>query len=629
MQSQFSWKQKIDDCQRELQEYDHLDTKLRNLTLKTRHKAKVALGPLAHMHGSLRHTNELKVYLGDGVWVERSTHQAAGIIERRRKIIRDKIEKITALKAKVEAKAKIRAEVAKKETPKPFLIDEIEEQKLEQLNATCEVGSPEWWDRMCEYEQEYHVSQKHREKQAKQMFEEHEKREVAEYQGKEYIPQKKEAFDVNAVPVFDSASKAQEAPFIRRTRDTHGVLPPKVQKGATSKAGPSTKDVKKSSTKAAANIARGASNHPKHVAFKEPRGKDVSSKTNDINEHGPSSEEKRKPKRPAKKKKSKLHGFFQTDSESGKKKTGKDKKKVKLKPSNATMFSEKSLKGTIPERKPKQSVCIGFNEAIKEKNNEKLRPLLETKVPEKADRAFTPKVQKRAKSTEKASLFKQMISGESSVDDGLYEYDVEDAFEIPKREFPQIQFPPEYEPVGRSKRKKRNFRETQMITCKAPPQEPVRVLFLDVDGVLNNGNMWSISPPHLQLFRKIWEATKCYIVLSTAWRNGVRQRAELLSHLSSIGIHTDVIVLGDTPNLHGLSWVPADLAHLRVIEIKTWLAESGVDVYSWVAVDDMPLHRFETEFLNGHFVQTNCHEGLTEKKVDRILQLFNEGGTHI
>ena len=141
--------------------------------------------------------------------------------------------------------------------------------------------------------------------------------------------------------------------------------------------------------------------------------------------------------------------------------------------------------------------------------------------------------------------------------------------------------------------------------------------------------MWSISPPHLQLLRMLWERSQCHIVLSTAWRNGKRQRAELLSHLSSIGINVDTIVLGDTPNFHKRSDMPADLAHLRVCEIRAWLEESGIDVYSWVAVDDMPLHRFETDFIQDHFVQTNCHEGLTEKKVQAILRLFDNNATSI
>ena len=50
-----------------------------------------------------------------------STHQAAGIIERRRQIIKEKVDKITKLQAEVAEKQKKQQTQKKKEAPKTVL----------------------------------------------------------------------------------------------------------------------------------------------------------------------------------------------------------------------------------------------------------------------------------------------------------------------------------------------------------------------------------------------------------------------------------------------------------------------------------------------------------------------------
>ena len=65
------------------EEYVKLKSVLSTLNDKTNHKTMVPLGPKAYMEGTLVHTNEIMVLLGDNWFAERSTSQASEICDRR------------------------------------------------------------------------------------------------------------------------------------------------------------------------------------------------------------------------------------------------------------------------------------------------------------------------------------------------------------------------------------------------------------------------------------------------------------------------------------------------------------------------------------------------------------------
>ena len=65
------------------QEYTSLKTVLSTLNDKTSHRTMVPLGSKAYMEGTLIHTNEIMVLLGDNWFAERSTSQASEICDRR------------------------------------------------------------------------------------------------------------------------------------------------------------------------------------------------------------------------------------------------------------------------------------------------------------------------------------------------------------------------------------------------------------------------------------------------------------------------------------------------------------------------------------------------------------------
>lgn len=143
----------------------------------------------------------------------------------------------------------------------------------------------------------------------------------------------------------------------------------------------------------------------------------------------------------------------------------------------------------------------------------------------------------------------------------------------------------------------------------------MKVLFLDIDGVLNSrrsatafgGYPWDFDEKGMsrfdmvafRLIQKLVKETGCKIVLSSTWRIG-RTIEE-----TSKGL--DVEVIGHTPQLSAC----------RGEEIKEWLSLNKVDKYA-IVDDDGDMLDEQKPF----FVQTNPIEGLSYINYDHLLHLL-------
>jgi len=76
----------------------------------------------------------------------------------------------------------------------------------------------------------------------------------------------------------------------------------------------------------------------------------------------------------------------------------------------------------------------------------------------------------------------------------------------------------------------------------------IKILFLDVDGVLNTAATTGISVVHIERLKHIVDQTNCKIVLSTSWRVVDDTRRQIIEALYKIG-NMDVsnIIIGSTP----------------------------------------------------------------------------------
>jgi len=158
----------------------------------------------------------------------------------------------------------------------------------------------------------------------------------------------------------------------------------------------------------------------------------------------------------------------------------------------------------------------------------------------------------------------------------------------------------------------------------------LKLLFLDVDGVINNPNTaWNadisgrgIEDELLEYIKFIVQSTGCKIVLSTTWRLMDDAKAVLLHSLKTrCDLDVDDVVIGQTPSLKQVG------GH-RTHEIAEYIRVNSYryNVVSWCALDDMSLHKyddFSRQFMAGHFVRTNKRTGLTEEKTVKCIRYLN------
>ena len=144
----------------------------------------------------------------------------------------------------------------------------------------------------------------------------------------------------------------------------------------------------------------------------------------------------------------------------------------------------------------------------------------------------------------------------------------------------------------------------------------MRVLFLDVDGVLNRTGFrpdkvvglrsW-IEPELAQRLSDVLRETGAEIAISSDWRCG-RELQHLRDELRAAGI--DAPVLGVTPILTGQP---------RWREIEAWMTEHEVGADRVVIVDD----GYDMGALAARFVRTSPLNGLDESAARAVVALFD------
>ena len=137
----------------------------------------------------------------------------------------------------------------------------------------------------------------------------------------------------------------------------------------------------------------------------------------------------------------------------------------------------------------------------------------------------------------------------------------------------------------------------------------VKVLFLDIDGVVNNehtrkkfGDFITLDPARVALVQRIVRNTGCEIVLSSSWRLFQNSRDELERKICKFA---DI-----TPILHAP----------RGYEIKVWLTLHP-EIEHYAILDDaesiLPEQR-------ANFFQTTWESGLTEDIALAVEKHLNE-----
>ena len=137
-----------------------------------------------------------------------------------------------------------------------------------------------------------------------------------------------------------------------------------------------------------------------------------------------------------------------------------------------------------------------------------------------------------------------------------------------------------------------------------------KVLFLDVDGVLNcattterygEGEIVGIEPVKAALVNRIQRETGCEIVLSSTWRMAASSRDEVMRHVRFTGA------------------TPFHFDELRGEEIQRWL-DANPDVARHAILDD------DDDFLPGQpLFTTDWRVGLTATVAEAVIEHLNSG----
>lgn len=146
----------------------------------------------------------------------------------------------------------------------------------------------------------------------------------------------------------------------------------------------------------------------------------------------------------------------------------------------------------------------------------------------------------------------------------------------------------------------------------------MRVIFLDVDGVLNSiqsRTILALSKGALRRLAVLVKLTGAQIVVSSTWRKtttyyGSSAWRRLQRALRYRGIE----IYSKTPEIDGV---------MRGEEIAQWLsANRGWELDSYVILDDLPREAFYMSQWP-HLVQTSMATGLTEADVDRAIKILD------
>lgn len=151
--------------------------------------------------------------------------------------------------------------------------------------------------------------------------------------------------------------------------------------------------------------------------------------------------------------------------------------------------------------------------------------------------------------------------------------------------------------------------------------EPIKLVFLDIDGVICCNAYGRLEEPKLELLKHVCQRTGAKVILSTDWRRVPQLKAQLISTLKTYGLQC----IGATPCRP--NWLA-----VRPEEIVAWMkgyatAPNAADkppIGTWVAVDDRPLLQEQGgDELRGHFVRTKLAVGLTERLAQRMIDVLN------
>lgn len=151
------------------------------------------------------------------------------------------------------------------------------------------------------------------------------------------------------------------------------------------------------------------------------------------------------------------------------------------------------------------------------------------------------------------------------------------------------------------------------LSSLAFSEKPERIIFLDVDGVLNNSKspvdvLLFIDPECLAHLKKIVNKTKAKIVLSSTWRYDPLYKKFLAKKFKLQGLK---LWVGETPIFRTE----------REEEIRAYINQEFTEnkKYNFVILDDMKLEGFDDNFIH-----VDKKIGLSEEDASAAIRILKK-----
>lgn len=155
-----------------------------------------------------------------------------------------------------------------------------------------------------------------------------------------------------------------------------------------------------------------------------------------------------------------------------------------------------------------------------------------------------------------------------------------------------------------------------------------KIIFLDFDGVITTlKSNWNLDKEKMELVKRICDATRAKIVISSSWRRyTLEQTLELITTkqiekgFQSFLYPEDVMDI--TSRMYGFKYGNKETHYglCRGVEIDRWLWEHQ-DVTNYVILDDDPDMLLSQK---KHFIKIHALRGISKRDVKRAINILTK-----
>jgi hypothetical protein len=189
------------------------------------------------------------------------------------------------------------------------------------------------------------------------------------------------------------------------------------------------------------------------------------------------------------------------------------------------------------------------------------------------------------------------------------------------------------------------LKEETMDTVLQMSNPLCRIIFLDIDGVLNTAKGHYIDREMMSRLKGVVDAFEAKIVLSSMWRLRKKYRKEIKRYMSEEGLpkpisYTPCIKNGRDRVMEILSWLYVNTTNVCLdgiqfgkveeddeFETRHYLMPNRLAIDQFVVIDDLNLRHerygpYRLKVTKHHFVRTAGDTGFTEYNAKQVSHLF-------